>query len=609
MVLFLSITLPLGIACWSVKSALLSKPLVRPSNEDKNYYGVLHRGELWFRVLRFSDKHDPSDYFGEWRIKRLDLETGVERETGVVMGTERCWPCVVNDEIYLSGPDVVYKLADSRLIKVTAEDAKTPIYSSGVFEFNGQLTNAVETTDGEFQLHHLKEGYWVAGRKFRVPKRGSEWVEPTHFKLQPPNPKVPSAAAAFPLTVSIKQLAGVDHVSVYDTEGFAAYRIGLDFIDDDHQHEVSALIPENDLQDPAGWEPVQPIKPDDRRWSGLQCDREGVLFATWPRQGRVVRRSADGDWADLEGLPVLADHSNRLVIAAPTEGKSYVVDSNGYGFSSVFYRIEGNGVQPPHLTIHDCGTEYLARWQRMLIGVFVAWLVHLGVLFAGIAWLGQGETQSSILSGRRHATLASISRRVLAGTVDSLLLLATFFVLGYVQSILFQINLNTVCGVELKPFIETEVCESLIQYESVARTGIRGGFNNFASNLRRALQKTWGVFFRPVDSDPTIVVVAIVEGLCLIGFKIYIEGRSGITPGKWLLGIRMLRSTLLPCGFSRALVRSALFCVDIPFFVTPLPAAISLMLSTRGQRLGDRLADAVVVNARTIRCLDKDAAG
>lgn len=348
------------------------KPLVRPSKEFKNYYGVLHRGELWFPVLRFSDDHDPSEYFGEWRIKRLDLETGVERETGLTTGTERCWPCVVNGEIHVSTPDAIYKSDDSMSIRVSSEGAKTPIYSSQVFEFNGRLTNSVETTDGVCQLIHLEEGHWVAGRKFRVPKRGSVWADAPHFKLQPPIPKMLSAATEFPLVVSIEQLAGVDHVSVYDGEGFAAYRIGLDFVDDNHQHEVSALSPENDLQDPAGWEPVQPMKPEDRRWSGLRCDREGVLFATWPRQGRVVRRSADGRWQDLEGLPTLPDHSNRLVIAAPDEAKSYVVDSNGYGFSSTFYRIEGNGVRPPHLTIHDCGTEYLARWQRMLIGIFKA---------------------------------------------------------------------------------------------------------------------------------------------------------------------------------------------------------------------------------------------
>ena len=91
-IVLLSVALPVGIVIWSVISTMSGKPLGRASNEFKDYFGVLHGGELWFPVLRFSDKHDPSDYTGEWRIKRLDLETGVERDTGLATGSERCWP-------------------------------------------------------------------------------------------------------------------------------------------------------------------------------------------------------------------------------------------------------------------------------------------------------------------------------------------------------------------------------------------------------------------------------------------------------------------------------------------------------------------------------------
>ena len=83
LIVLLSIALPVGISGWSLISAMSGKPLGRPSNEDKDYYGDLHGGELWFSVLQFSDKHAPSDYIGKRRIKCLDLEKGVERETSV----------------------------------------------------------------------------------------------------------------------------------------------------------------------------------------------------------------------------------------------------------------------------------------------------------------------------------------------------------------------------------------------------------------------------------------------------------------------------------------------------------------------------------------------
>lgn len=184
-ILFLSITLPIGILCWFVKSAMSGKPLRRASSEFKNYSGILHGGELWFPVLRYSLKEDPSSYSGEWRIMRLDLETGVERETGLGAFKERCWPCVVNGEVYRCGPDTVYKMDGSTLVKVTSYDAQSPWHGE-VFEFNGQLTNAVETSDGEFQLCHVVNSQWVNGRKFHVPRRGSVWIGDPHFRLQLP---------------------------------------------------------------------------------------------------------------------------------------------------------------------------------------------------------------------------------------------------------------------------------------------------------------------------------------------------------------------------------------------------------------------------------------
>ena len=79
------------------------------------------------------------------------------------------------------------------------------------------------------------------------------------------------------------------------------------------------------------------------------------------------------------------------------------------------------------------------------------------------------------------------------------------------------------------------------------------------------------------------------------------EGRYGITPGKWLLGLRTVRTTLRPCGVARAIVRNVFYCFDLPLLLTPLPAAISLMFSDHRQRLGDRAADTIVVRAGSMR--------
>jgi uncharacterized RDD family membrane protein YckC len=62
-------------------------------------------------------------------------------------------------------------------------------------------------------------------------------------------------------------------------------------------------------------------------------------------------------------------------------------------------------------------------------------------------------------------------------------------------------------------------------------------------------------------------IIALVTGaflwilLCIIIFSI-MERRLGYSPGKRLLGIRVLGSDLQLCGFWRALVRNLLMFID-----------------------------------------------
>jgi uncharacterized RDD family membrane protein YckC len=80
--------------------------------------------------------------------------------------------------------------------------------------------------------------------------------------------------------------------------------------------------------------------------------------------------------------------------------------------------------------------------------------------------------------------------------------------------------------------------------------------------------------------------------LCLLVFSA-LEGSSGRTPGKWLLGIRVVGTDLAPCGFGRALVRNLLKVVD--GFFNFLIGLLLVALTENWQRLGDLAARTVVV--------------
>jgi len=72
-----------------------------------------------------------------------------------------------------------------------------------------------------------------------------------------------------------------------------------------------------------------------------------------------------------------------------------------------------------------------------------------------------------------------------------------------------------------------------------------------------------------------------------------LEGRWGVTPGKWLLRIRVIGTDLQHCGFGRALIRNLLKFVDgfFNFMVGVMVAA----LTENWQRVGDMAARTVVI--------------
>lgn len=73
------------------------------------------------------------------------------------------------------------------------------------------------------------------------------------------------------------------------------------------------------------------------------------------------------------------------------------------------------------------------------------------------------------------------------------------------------------------------------------------------------------------------------------------QARSGRTVGKWLCGIRTMRTTLRPCGAARSILRELLLVIDSLFLLSWVPGVISILSTKNSQRIGDRLADTIVI--------------
>jgi uncharacterized RDD family membrane protein YckC len=594
LVVFLSIVLPVGASYFWIKPFLTGKPWGFRSNEYKGYDRTIKNGEMWFASVELSasflakertqtSKFAPSH---EYKIKRLDLTTGVETDTGLVPYGPMCSQLWMNNELYLNTGNGVYK-ADASSLKKIAESPlpmaallSAPMHSR-VFVYDNQITTVVDADNGAFRLIHLVNGNWVEGRRVRFPRRDRVWDyddQRERVTLLPISSKQPSLPARRVMHNMKPVLQVIQHeqqthllFSVYPD--FSAYRNGFEFVDGD-ETVASALSPENSIHEVSGWEPIESVQNDEEIFDQIACDRDGPLFLGWGMSCRCVRRRPDGTWAKIT-IPSGGYYGQ--LRADPSEPNAYIVGIDGsydvsWGRAKV-HRIQGNEVHPPHLKLPGFMGEYLARWQRLRGGLFITWIMHLGIVFAGTAWFTGRTSRTDYLFGFQRAALASIWRRAFAMVVDILIVSAT-------ATLFLWAGVNWV-----KADVEKQ-CSALFEFESHPE--------------KLLITSVFSFLPEPTDKG-TFLLVVIASASLLLTLRTILEGRFGMTPGKWLFGIRTVRTTLRRCGITRSLLRGLLYWFDLLNLITPLPAAVSIMLSPQRQRLGDRVADTIVVCANSIR--------
>jgi uncharacterized RDD family membrane protein YckC len=139
-------------------------------------------------------------------------------------------------------------------------------------------------------------------------------------------------------------------------------------------------------------------------------------------------------------------------------------------------------------------------------------------------------------------------------------------------------------------------------YASLVRRGLATGVDTLISGGPMIV--AWVMFmgiFTDYEGSPLagmldaagVLAIGIIWGLlCFFVFS-YVEGRTGQTPGKWLLGIRALNLELEPCGFGRALLRNVLMVADGMF--SCVVGVFMIALTASWQRIGDLAGRTVVV--------------
>jgi uncharacterized RDD family membrane protein YckC len=96
-----------------------------------------------------------------------------------------------------------------------------------------------------------------------------------------------------------------------------------------------------------------------------------------------------------------------------------------------------------------------------------------------------------------------------------------------------------------------------------------------------------------------ILVLAVPSmALAMLGYYVFLEGFwDGQTLGKRAFGIKVVKSTGEPCDVTSSAVRNVLRIVD--GFLLYLVGFVAMTTNDTRQRVGDRLADTVVVESQT----------
>ncbi|MDX1969408.1 MAG: RDD family protein [Planctomycetaceae bacterium] len=112
-------------------------------------------------------------------------------------------------------------------------------------------------------------------------------------------------------------------------------------------------------------------------------------------------------------------------------------------------------------------------------------------------------------------------------------------------------------------------------------------FTRFSSNFTQSLKEI-----------ALMILISAAYGLMVFLFVATTEGLWGWSPGKYLCGIRVVRTTFEPIGILRGLVRQFLLLID--GFFNYLVGVMLIAFLVRQQRLGDLVADAIVVEASSL---------
>ncbi len=547
---------------WSVHvTGELPLPSVPGLTQKQISYSDFSYPGLWrdhFVVVRFDrDKIMAKPAMGgfatvvDWKVSLIDPESGISKDTGWEFNGDYMFrPKVVGDRLLFCGSKQQFEVIDDVL-----EPSDFPFQNDSAILLDNEIA----------QLH------WNAKiEKFVVTRRKSEgWVDdsflvlPVVDQVQHPNdiPEKPYLECLCRGNQIYAFLKTGNHV--YFREGLKRQKIdgeGKPVPSDSEERE--AVAGDRELN---GWSFIR-NEIVDRVLPGWTVNQFGTLFEGKPAALIVDQVSPgysvghffkfDGqEWSEIASHPFPFGSNRFRVLTRSGVQSPYVVatTSTGTGFAyavepPVFRQIERTGPAETWKSVRrDLIVHLAAPAIAIVLGLlpgFAIWLL--------MVWFTDPHYEFGIQSVR----LASLGRRGLARLIDFAWIILVPLAVG---------------SIWMRDFDWLSLAESI------------------------ELKLDHPTLHTAYHVLNTVVIMLIVETL----FLVVIQGYWGMTPGKWLCGLRTLRTTLRPCGIARSLVREVMLVAETFQLICWLPPMLSIALTNQRQRLGDLVGDTIVVETRS----------
>jgi uncharacterized RDD family membrane protein YckC len=549
----------MGLVAWREISSPTSTPLRFPLAQ----FAHVFRGELVFPVSGVIFRGNMIQAERMNFLRAVDLQTGKVRDfetpnasipIGVVTNGARLWCFCGND---------IFEFDGATLVQLQPQGAPRGMdRASDPFIYEGKLALIDRDKGGHYRVRVLVEGTWEETTQIALPGQNRTWAidDRTGDSVLVPRTSVNSIGTGATWNqIHVIQTHGQYHLFHNEVLGAVgtkrtqrlSQRIGFDFVSKPANGEpASALVPENAMIDTAGWvlldskfsnSPFQAPVPSDN----------GLLFAADWEVWRQIRSEGRTPSTNFDSVgKVDAAKFGWINMACSADAQQIYVIANNLNDDMDLYRLDEGRLRRLPFRIEGMTTPA----QRWIAKLFVQGLVVVlagSLLLISLAAIWTHKLTYSF--GHDSVELASLRRRAVARGLDLLLICGPLAVHSlWVFRFKFHASIIEVMAMEdLHPMMP-------------------------------------------------LIPAAMWLGLIWIAFVIT-SGVWGVTPGKWLCNVRVVRTTLRQGGILRTLLRELLLFVDAPQFLTAIPGVLCLIVTENRQRIGDLVAGTLVINATKSR--------